>query len=253
MKRIKCIALLCLWIPAGLLLSQGPPITGDGPILLGAHATILRSSTELYILKEKNFFFKSELQANYLPTSNTLLAVHLPIVFTPNYMGMGDAQVVGKYQFYRKDKTGHTSRMVFKSLQTLPTTLKQLEVEAIVTNKYQSYQSVIWGIEDIRYGLSNELGYNLVIGDLQDELVYKLGVGLPLLEPTYPVRQINLFFETKTSWFTQLDGFQALYAQGIQYAKGRWTLESAYQFRVVKNPKAPPNVQTVYLSGRYIF
>jgi len=57
---------------------------------------------------------------------------------------------------------------------------------------------------------------------------------LPLLKPAYPVNQINLYFEYQNSWFTELNEYMLLYAQGIQYAKGRLTVEASVQFPLVQ-------------------
>ena len=214
--------------------AQGPPITADKPIMLGAKSVILRTLTEVRNT-EKGVFTKAPLMVHYLPTSNSLVAVHLPYVYydfreenATDGQTLGDIEIMGKYQFYRNDKTGKTFRLVAKTLQTLPTG-KSLNVDGISTGLYQSYIGTVAGYESIKYGISNELGYNIVPNGSIDDLRYKLGFGLPLLKPTYPVKQINLYFEYQSSWFIERGDYQLLYAQGVQYAKGRLTMEAAIQ------------------------
>jgi hypothetical protein len=195
---------------------------------------------------------------HYLPSSNTLLGIHVPYVNYSIDGGMesgnniGDISILGKYQFYRKDQMGKTFRMVAKTLQTLPTG-KALGVEGISTGQYQSYQGIVAGYESIKYGISNELGYNLVPDADDDELRYKLGFGLPLLKPSYPVNQINLYFEYQNSWFTEREEFLMLFAQGIQYAKGRLTVEAAVQVPLIQSlSESPDRKYSIFFGTRYI-
>jgi len=238
--------------------AQGPPITGDKPIMLGANSWVLKTLTEIRNTKEGTFI-KIPLMVHYLPTSNTLIGVHIPFV-SSNFeksggynQSLGDIELLAKYQFYRKDKTGKTFRLVAKTLQTLPSG-KSLGLEGISTNNYQSYLGLVAGYESIKYGISNELGFNLHPSDNTDELRYKLGFGLPLLKSTYPVKQVNLYFEYQNSWFTTNNEYMMLYAQGIQYAKGRLTLEAAIQFALIQtiSDKKRRNY-SVFLGTRYVF
>lgn len=237
--------------------AQGPPITGDKPIMLGANSWVVKTLTEIRNTEEGTFV-KAPLMVHYLPTSNTLVGVHLPFVYYNFEDGMknqalGDIELLVKYQFYRKDETGKTFRLVAKTLQTLPTG-KSIGQEGISTSNYQSYLSIIAGYESIKYGISNELGYNLHPSNDMDELKYKLGFGLPLLKPTYPVKQINLYFEYQNSWFTSVNEYLLLYAQGIQYAKGRLTVEAAVQFPLIQTISEEKQRNfSVFLGTRYVF
>jgi len=99
--------------------AQGPPITADKPIMLGGKSFTIKTLTEI---------------------RNT-------------------ERVQGKYQFYRKDYTGKTFRVVAKTLQTLPTG-KELDLIGQSTHKYQGYYGVVSGYETLKYGISTEVGYN---------------------------------------------------------------------------------------------
>ncbi|WP_339849828.1 hypothetical protein [uncultured Dokdonia sp.] len=237
--------------------SQGPPLTADKPIMLGGGSFIAKTLTEIRV-SEDGTATRVPLMLHYLPTSNTLVAVHLPYVtydyddFRGSGSTLGDINIVGKYQFYRKDGTGKTFRMVAKTLQTLPTG-EALDIEGISTGKYSGYYGVVAGYESLKYGISNEAGYSWMPDGSLDKLVYKLGFGLPLLKPTYPVNQLNLYFEYSSEWFLERDQFELLYAQGIQYARKQWTWEAGVQIPLSQNvPEEIERKYSIYLGTRFI-
>ncbi len=258
MQNVKCfVCVLLCFVCSFNSFAQGPPITGDKPIMLGANNWVVKTLTEIRHTESGNFV-KVPLMVHYLPASNVLVGVHAPFVsynFKEGAQGqtLGDVELLAKYQFYRKDKTGKTFRLVAKTLQTLPTG-KSLNLDGISTGDYQSYVGVVAGYESIKYGISNELGYNLSPSNDMDEFRYKLGFGLPLLKSTYPVNQVNLYFEYQSSWFTTIDEYLMLYAQGIQYAKGRLTVEASVQFPLIQTvPEAGQRNFSLFLGTRYIF
>ena len=241
---------------------QGPPITADKPIMLGGNTVVIKTLTEIRNTNEGTFV-RVPIMGHYIISSNSLVAVHLPYV---NYSfiddsgrgtgnGLGDIDILGKYQFYRKDGTGKTFRMVAKTLQTLPTG-DELGIEGMSTGKYAGYYGVVAGYESLKLGVSSEFGYQWVPDGMFDKIRYKLGFGLPLLKPTYPVNQLNLYFEYSSESYTQLDEYQLLYAQGIQYAKGKLTMEAAIQFPLIQdlaNSQQRDFNYSVFLGTRYIF
>jgi len=258
MQKFKwCIGLLLTILCSFDSFAQGPPITGDKPIMLGSNSWVIKSLTEIRKTKEGTFM-KAPLMVHYLPTSNSLVGVHIPFVtynFNEGTQGrsLGDIDVLLKYQFYRKDNTGKTFRMVAKTVQTLPTG-KALQLDGISTGDYHGYFGVVAGYESIKYGISNELGYNISPSNDLDEMRYKLGFGLPLLKPTYPVKQVNLYFEYQSSWFTAQNEYILLYAQGIQYAKGRLTVETSVQLPLIQTLSDEVQREfSVYLGTRYVF
>ncbi|WP_411767861.1 hypothetical protein [Winogradskyella sp. A3E31] len=259
MKFYKCLMAVLLGLTAQLSVSQGPPITADKPIMLGGKSSIIKTLTEIRNTNQGTFV-RVPLMIHYLPTSNSLVAVHLPYVHY-NFSDergsgstLGDINILAKYQFYRKDGTGKTFRMVAKTLQTLPTG-EEFNIEGISTGVYQSYFGVVAGYESLKYGISNEIGYNLVPEADFDSFSYKLGFGLPLLKPTYPVDQINLYFEYINEYRPKLEEYELFYAQGIQYAKKQWTWEAAVQWPLIQN-NVPESVQrnySIFLGTRYVF
>jgi len=235
-----------------LAFGQGPPITTDKPIMLGAKRKILKTLTEIR-KTDHGTYTKIPVMAHYLPTSNSLVALHLPLVLYDGNSKLGDVQLLAKYQFYRKDNTGKTFRMVAKTLQTLPTGPK-LGINGISVGQYESYQGVVAGYESLKYGISNELGFNLTPESDMDELRYKLGFGLPLMKPGYPVNIVNLYFEYSSMWFVNMNDYMLLYAQGIQYARGRLTVEAAIQTPLIEEVTlANQRKYSVFLGTRYVF
>ena len=241
--------------------AQGPPITADKPIMLGGNTIIIKTLTEIRNT-EAGTFSRIPIMFHYLPTSNSLVAIHVPwTTYDFDFEGggledgsrIGDIGLLAKYQFYRKDGKAKTFRMVAKTFQNFPTG-SEFGPEEISSGKYQSYFAWVAGYESIKYGISTELGYNVVPNADFDEWRLKFGVGLPLLKPVYPVKQINLYFEYANNYQPVNDAFEILYAQGIQYAKGRLTLEAAIQLPLYQRNKEVFRLNSNILLGtRYIF
>jgi len=238
------------------ILAQGPPITSDKPIMLGSKRTVIKTLSEVR-RTQAGSVINTPLMAHYLPTSNTLLGLHIPLVnhqpvSSNNNFSLGDIQILGKYQFYRKDNTGKTFRMVAKMLHTLPSG-KKINADGISNGYYQAYTAIVAGYESIKYGISNELGINFIPQNKRHEWRYKLGFGLPLLKPSYPVKQLNLYFEYQNRWFFQQNEYQFLYAQGMQYAKGRMTFETAFQWPLLQKMPLQQTIQYSWFLGfRYV-
>lgn len=262
MKSIVGSLLLVIFLlTASSAIAQGPPILGDKPIMLGANRVVIKTLSELRRTKEGTFL-RAPIMAHYLPTSNMLVGAYIPMVYynfeKPTIHEdeaaaiLGDIELVYKYQFYRKDGMGKTFRVVAKTLQTLPTG-KKLNLEGMSTGVYQGYYGIVAGYESIKYGLSGEMGYNWSPLDAQDEVRTKFSVGLPLLKPSYPVNQINLFFEYQNSWLVENNELLLLYGQGIQYAKGRLTVEVAVQLPLFQSiPDERRRLYSIFFGMRYV-
>lgn len=253
MKYIKwfCFAFLINQINA-----QGPPITADKPIMLGGNSITIKTLSEIRTT-EKGTTIYTPVIGHYLPTANSLLAVHIPVISynlrNDKGFDLADIQLLGKYQFYRKDATGRTHRLVAKTIQTLPTGAP-LDIIQLSTGAYQSYTGLVSGLETLKYGISSEVGYNWSPNANLDELRVKQGFGLPLLKPQYPNKQINLYFEYASNWLVERGWYQLLYAQGIQYARKNITFDLAIQFPLInKFPENRKLKQSVFLGTRYTF
>ncbi|WP_350293023.1 hypothetical protein [uncultured Croceitalea sp.] len=249
--------LALLLVTTTKMVAQGPPITADKPIMLGGGSFTTKTLTEIR-KTERGTFVYVPLMLHFLPSSNSLVAVHLPYI---NYdiengasgSSLADIKILGKYQFFRKDATGKTFRVVAKTLQNLPTG-EALDVMELSTGKYSGYYGIVAGYETLKYGISNEVGYNWMPDGTLDEFRYKLGFGLPLLKPQYPNKQINLYFEYTNSWLVERDWYQLLYAQGIQYARKNITFDLAVQVPLVNDVDAGRKLrQSIFLGTRFTF
>ncbi len=263
MKNFKiapiALSLILSLVMSATMFAQGPPITSDKPIMLGKGQKVIKTLTEIRS-GEAGTFVRAPIMFHYLTGANSLIGIHVPFVsasFTDGEIssgsGLGDVELLGKYQFYRKDGMGKTFRIVAKELLTLPTG-KDWNLHKISNAEFQSYTAIVAGYESIKYGISNELGFNLSPKSRLNELRYKLGFGLPLRKPTYPANQINLYFEYNSSWFVQSNEYMLLYAQGLQYAKGQWTVEVAGQFPLISNVSSEKKRDlSLFLGTRYVF
>lgn len=237
--------------------AQGPPITADKPIMLGGNSFTMKTLVE-YRETERASILYAPLMLHYLPTSNSLVALHIPylqydVANGPQGSGLADVLAVGKYQFYRWDGTGKTYRMVAKTIQTLPTG-EEVDIMQLSTGNYAGYFGIVSGYETLKYGISTELGYNWMPDGTLDEFRGKIGFGLPLLKPQYPNKQINLYFEYNNSLFPEREWYQFQYAQGIQYAGKNITFDLAFQMPLIQNmPDFRKQVYSLFIGTRYTF
>ncbi|MFP2995066.1 hypothetical protein ABN763_04110 [Spongiivirga sp. MCCC 1A20706] len=238
------------------MIAQGPPITADKPIMLGGNSFTTKTLVEIRNTERGSVIY-APLMLHYLPTSNSLVAVHLPytsydLVDTEG-SGLADIKVLGKYQFFRKDATGKTFRIVAKTLQSLPTG-KEIDMMEISTGKYSGYYGIVSGYETLKYGISTEIGYNWMPDGTLDEFRAKLGFGLPLLKPQYPNKQINLYFEYTSALLPERDWYQLLYAQGIQFAGKNITVDLAVQLPLTQTIDVGRALNnSVFIGTRYTF
>ncbi len=254
---MKIIIRCCLLLLTGNLLAQGPPITADKPIMLGGNSFTTKTLVEIR-KTERGSFVYVPLMLHYLPSSNSLVAIHIPYISYDinggiNGNSLADIKLLGKYQFYQKDGTGKTFRVVAKTVQTLPTG-EDIDLMELSTGLYQGYYGIVAGYESLKYGISSEFGYNMVPNGTLDEIRYSLGFGLPLLKPQYPNNQINLYFEYTNSWLPERDWYQLLYAQGIQYARKNFTFDLAIQVPLVNDVTEGRKLKySLFLGSRFTF
>lgn len=250
-------ALIAVYLCSSAI-AQGPPITADKPIMLGSGSIIVKTLTQI-MTTDEGTFTSVPLMVHYLPTSNSLVAVHIPwttfdhvndLPIDGSYLG--DIGIMAKYQFYRKDMRAKTFRMVVKMLQSLPTG-KDYGPHEISAGKYQNYIALVAGYETIKHGISAEVGYSIVPNSNLDEYRARLGFGLPLLKPRYPVNQLNLYFEYGLDHSAEGDYTKINMSQGIQYAKGRLTVEAALQLPLYQRNVYHAMNSNILLGTRYIF
>ncbi len=249
------VVIIC-WISFAALQAQGPPITGDKPIMLSKGNIVLKTLSEYRVYQDREALIMP-LMVHYIPSKNVLLGIHIPYVnvnsSSEDMTNIGDIQLLAKYQFYRKDQMAKTFRVVAKTYQWIPAK-HDLNVEEVAVGSYRSFYSVLAGLETIKFGVSNELGFAFDAGGEHNLVRYKLGFGLPLKKPVYPVDQVNLYFEYQNDYRFNDQGFSTLYAQGVQYAKGRWTMETSIQFPLIQYqiPEALKRKYSFFVGIRYV-
>lgn len=236
--------------------AQGPPITGDSPNLFGTNSFTTRVLTESRKLDNGDAFY-APLMLHYVVAEKTALAVHIPYI---NYnvngdsgSGLADIKLIAKQRFFQKDGMAKTLRIEAKTIQTLPTG-DQVNLMDLSTGNYAGYYGALLGYETLKYGLTTEIGYNWMPDGTQDEFRIKGGAGLPLLKPQYPNKQLNLYFEYTSSWNTERDEYQLLYAQGVQFASKNFTFDLSVQFPLIQEIKVSNTLQrAVFIGTRYTF
>ncbi len=216
--------------------AQGPPILLDKPIMLGEKKGTIRPVFKRADNK-KHDFNAFVLDADYNFTNNLATMIEVPLTFGAHNTtaGLGDVALGLKYQFYRKDGMGKTTRIAAK-VKNMFATGKKLETMMLGMGHNMTYIGILAAKESLKLGIQSEIGYNFVPSATHlSNIDYKIGFGIPLLEPVYPVKQVNIYIELEGMNMRKHTG-KAQYgyyvAPGLQYAKGLHTFELSYQFAI---------------------
>lgn len=216
--------------------AQGPPIRLDKPIMLGAGESTVRVLYH-YIDSDYLDFSSLNTEVDYNITNIMAIGVEIPWVFSHELGGsrVGDLGVMMKYQFLQEDGMGKSTRIAAKIKQMFPTG-QDLKIPGIGMGHYKTYSGLTGAYESLKLGVQAELGYAFIPSDSHlNYLSYKLGVGVPLLKSSYPVNQINVYVESEGIHMKSQDGnarYAYYIAPGLQYARGKFTLETSFQFTV---------------------
>lgn len=233
--------LVCLawaWTTTGAL-AQGPPIQLDKPIMLGENKGTVRPMLKI-VDNTVHDFTAFILDADYNFTNDFAVAAELPVVFGAHEAGttLGDVGVSAKYQFYRKDGMGKTTRIAVKA-KNMFATGKPRETPTLGMGHNMTYVGILAARESLRVGIQAEAGYSAMPSAPHlSHWLYKLGFGLPLLKPAYPVNQVNLYFEFEGMNLPTHFGagqYGYYYAQGLQYARGIVTFDLSVQFPLAQS------------------
>ncbi len=245
LKNIIALLLLATW--STNVWGQGPPITLDKPIMLGEKKGTVRPFAKIAD-NEVHDFTAFVLDADYNFTNKLAVAAEVPLVFAQHGegAGLGDIGLTAKYQFYRKDGMGKTIRIAAKA-KNMFRTGKSLETPTLGMGHNMTYLGILAARESLRLGTQAEVGYAAMpSADHLNHWLYKLGFGLPLLKPVYPVNQINLYFEFEGVNLPRHNGanqYGYYYAQGLQYAKGRFTFDLSVQFPISQQFHGTPTFE----------
>ncbi len=235
--RINFIVFIIgLGLSGTVLNAQGPPIRLDKPIMLGSGESTVRALYN-YINTDQTNYSMALLMADHNVTSDFAVEVEIPWVFSSDWGSdrPGDMSVMLKYQFYRKDGMGKTTRIAAKAKHSFPTG-RELKVPIAGMGHHKTYFGTLAAYESLSLGVQAEVGYYVVPGESDlNMLSYQLGVALPLLPPAYPTNQINVYLEADGMNMRGHEGhsqFGYYIAPGLQYARGKFTVEASVRFPI---------------------
>jgi hypothetical protein len=234
MFKSLCLLGLFLFL-ASRIWGQGPPILLDKPIMLGANKGTIRPIFKIIDNAETDFnAFIIDADFNF--SNNFALAVEIPFITPKDNLelnqNLGDMAIAAKYQFYRNDGRGKTTRIAAK-YKGMFRTGQHYDTPILGMGHNMTYLGFLGAHESLRFGLQAEAGF---LGSWEtghfNQWVYKLGFAIPLLKPTYPVNQINFYNEFEGNNFLDHAGksqYGYYYAPGIQYAFRQFTFEASVQ------------------------
>lgn len=230
--------------------AQGPPILTDKPIMMGAGRGMLMTSAR-YRENDLVKYTYIPIMFHYDMTENTEFSIMPSLVISDvlrRNLEIGDLQAIFKYQFFRKDRVGKTVRFAAKIEETFPTG-PETHTPDLGIGTWRTYLGIVGGMESLKLGIQSELGYSFfAAGHMADMLEYKLGFGFPLLEPSYPVKQLNIYLETEGFLMPKYKHEEHaypvqsafFYAPGIQYAINKFTFDLSVQMPVYQDLKWVP-------------
>jgi hypothetical protein len=272
MKKVM-VLLLAFWLVNQLAQAQGPPIMTDKPIMMGAGRSAIMASVQHRANQMLNYTY-IPIMFHHDFSDKFELSLMPAIVFQEQLksgVGFGDLGIEAKYQFLRKDAIGKTFRVATRARQVFPTG-KNFRTFDLGLGAWQTNFAIVGGIESLKYGMQGELGYTFIYSEKNPEnngevmpnmLEAKLGFGLPLLKPTYPVKQLNLYFEYEGVYMSKFihEGIHdygaqhgIYFAQGIQYAIKQWTIDFSVQAPLSqKMPEHMTRKVNVLAGFRFIF
>lgn len=236
------------WMALNLgAIAQGPPITLDKPIMLGEKKATVRLMSRYADLAVWDYGALL-IEGDYNFTNRIAAGLEVPLTYRTfdRALGIGDIAPMVKYQFYRKDGLGKTVRIAAKAKHTFPTG-PSLQTPMLGMGQNMSYFGLLAAREALHLGIQAEAGYHFAWeNDHMNQWGYKFGIGLPLLKPVYPVKQVNLYFEWEGLNPKKQGGdsqYGYYYSQGIQYARLKNTFEAAVQFPLAQELPHLPTLQ----------
>ena len=238
--QLKILSLILgITVFATALVAQGPPIRLDKPIMLGSGESTARALFSHFDTDHSNYSLLL-LEADHNITRNWAVGIEVPWVFASDFGNdrPGDLGIVLKHQFYQNDQMGKTTRISAKAKHAFPTG-RDLKIPTAGMGHHKTYLGGLAAYESLSLGIQTEIGYYIVPSEsAYNMLNYKLGVGIPLLEPSYPTNQINIYIEAEGMNMESIEGnaqYGYFIAPGLQYARGKYTIEASFQFPISQN------------------
>ncbi len=236
--------------------AQGPPIFTDTPIMLGLEGRGIRTFGR-YINKENVSIYLQPIAIPYNLTAKWQVGTIVPFAAVSpqggdSRFGLADIKVFTKYQLVQKDGKGKTFRSLIKIAEAFPTgnTKKSPPIGADV---YQTSIGLVNGYVTTLYGIYTEVAYNIVFDGRPDNLIYNIGLGVPLLPQNYPPKQINVFLEFTGNYLPDNKSNHLFIAPGIQWINGkRFLLETGIQLPLVEEVSEGVKTNFIYTLGTRI-
>jgi len=252
------ILLIICFLLTKNVLSQGPPITVETPIMLGLEGNGIRTFGK-FISKENATIYIQPIGIPYNITSKFQVGAIFPFKFiTPTDSktigGFADMTVFAKYQLYKKDGTAKTFRVLGLLKQTFPTG-KTSSSPAIGLGLSQTYIGLVLGKLNTKVGVYSDFGYNITNKNASDNFIYNFSVGFPLLPHKYPQKQLNTFLEFNGNYIFDPKVHTLFISPGFQFIPGRRILfETSFQIPIAQNNNTTNKTNYMVLLGtRFLF
>ena len=210
-----------------------------------------------YVSKENATVYAQPVGIPYNLSANILIGVITPFARkspegSNSQSGIGDVSVFAKYLVVQKDYRGKTFRVAVKLQETFPTGDTD-KIPAIGLGAYQSYVGLIGAYITTQYGLYGEFGYNAVGEHLNDNLIYNLAIGYPILPVTYPPRQLNAYLELNGNTILDVNRTTLFISPGIQVIPSRrFLLEAGVQIPIKEDVPSAQKTNFIFTFGTRI-
>ncbi|KAA3616809.1 MAG: transporter [Calditrichaeota bacterium] len=262
------LIMICFFFSQNLL-TQGPPINTETPIMLGLQGSGVRSFAKIIHKsvddESKNYpkvtaivvplvipvnLFNDKFQAGFiLPYMNISLKLNGNKNKTS---GMGDGQIFVKYLLFQKDAKNETFRIAAKTNIKFANGDATLQ-PALGSGSTDIVFSTIAGWIKHRVGIYLEAKYALTGSyksrEFGDTFFYNLAFGyrlLPRIYNQYPMDQVNIFLElnglikykdeVSGNAINDTGGSSLFLSPGLQFVVGsRWLVESSFQYPIINS------------------
>ncbi len=209
-------SLFTLFILFSTVEAQGPPISLDTPVLLGLNGGGIRTFVK-YNSFENSESLIQPVAIPYNITTELQFGLVQPVILYNNsgkeiHSGLGNLILFGKFSLLEINGVAKTFRTLLNVKQSFRTGTKSLNPGFTETQI-----SIVSGYITIDYGLYTNLGYSFLSNNFNNFLSYDFGVGLPLLQQSYPPYQFNVYFELNGKYYMDSGKNILLFSPGFQF------------------------------------
>ncbi len=240
---------LLLLLPWTVLLSQGPPIFTDTPIMLGLEGGGMRTFGK-YVKKENTKIYIQPIALPFNLRANWQIGTILPLTGkwpgnAQGQFGLGDVKIFTKYQLHSWNGKGKTFRTLIKLTQSFPSGAPPLG-----SGNWTTSLGLVSGLINLKYGLYANLNYQRSSGPNPDKLTYNLALAYPLLPQQYPPKQLNVYLEFNGSYVSRLQQNIYFLSPGFQWIQGRkFLIETGLQIPLREDVEENAHTRFAFLLG----